>query len=322
MTFSEPAESAKGGQPPVIDYEGSQYETDFWVGRGRDYEDAAERLALRQLIPMKGKRIAEIGAGFGRLVELYQGYEQIILLDYSRSQLQTAAQRLGHDPRYVFVAGNIYNLPLAAGVLDTLVMVRVMHHLADVPKALQQLHSVLHRESIAVLEFANKRNLKALLRWWSGKQTWSPFTPEPVEFVALNYDFHPTWMEQQFCAANFTVQQRLAVSHLRLGLLKRLVPAASLAWLDSQLFTLGAGYAVSPSVFMRAGVANGQQRNVASTQPNDIAKLFRCTACGTQELCRVREDQLQCLQCAVTYHRKLNVWDFKDASHSEERVIE
>ena len=118
-----------------MDYEGSQYETDFWIGRGREYEDAVERIALRSLIPPKGRRIAEIGAAFGRLVELYQGYDQIILLDYSRSQLQTAAKRLGHDPRYVFVAGNVYSLPLADGVLDTLVMVRVMHHSAEIGRA-------------------------------------------------------------------------------------------------------------------------------------------------------------------------------------------
>ena len=171
--------------PPVIDYEGSQYETDFWVGRGRAYEDAVERIALRQLIPPKGGRIAEIGAAFGRLVDLYQGYEQIILLDYSRSQLQTAAKRLDNDPRYVFVAGNIYSLPLRDGVLDTLTMVRVMHHLADVPQALAELKRVTHAQSSVIVEYANKRNLKALLRWWLGKQEWSPHDLNPVEYVKL-----------------------------------------------------------------------------------------------------------------------------------------
>ena len=68
---------------PVIDYEGSQYRTDFWIDGGRDYEDATERLALQQLMPPKGARIAEIGAGFGRLADLYLGYEQIVLFDYS-----------------------------------------------------------------------------------------------------------------------------------------------------------------------------------------------------------------------------------------------
>ena len=86
---------------PVIDYEGSQYRANFWVGQGRAYEDAAERIALQRLVPVHGGRIAEIGAGFGRLANLYQGYEQIILFDYSRTLLQDAdlRQRLGAAAR-------------------------------------------------------------------------------------------------------------------------------------------------------------------------------------------------------------------------------
>ena len=43
--------------PPVIDYEGSDYEERFW-GRGeRAYEDQAERIALRKLLPPAGRRL-------------------------------------------------------------------------------------------------------------------------------------------------------------------------------------------------------------------------------------------------------------------------
>jgi ubiquinone/menaquinone biosynthesis C-methylase UbiE len=97
---------------PVIDYEGSQYRADFWVGQGRQYEDAAERIAIERMLPANGGRIAEIGAGFGRLADLYKGYEQIVLFDYSRSLLQDAARERASDGRFVFVAGNLYSLPL------------------------------------------------------------------------------------------------------------------------------------------------------------------------------------------------------------------
>ena len=56
------------GAPPVIDYEGSAYRTDFWEGQGRNYEDAAERLALRD-----------------RLLEL------IIMQDYPKSRRELYA---------------------------------------------------------------------------------------------------------------------------------------------------------------------------------------------------------------------------------------
>ena len=121
---------------PVIDYEGSGYRQNFWEGQGREYEDAVERIALRRLLPSRGGRIAEIGAGFGRLADLYLGYEQIVLFDYSRTMLSDAVRRWGDDKRFVFIAGNLYQMPLADQSLDALVMVRVMHHLADIPAAL------------------------------------------------------------------------------------------------------------------------------------------------------------------------------------------
>ena len=298
---------------PVMDYEGSQYRADFWVGQGRAYEDATERLALQRLMPANGVRIAEIGAGFGRLADLYRGYEQVILFDYSRTLLQDAARELGSDPRFVFVAGNVYTLPLASNILDTLVMVRVMHHLADVPAALVQLRRLLHRHSVAVIEYANKRNLKSMLRWGMRKQDWSPFAPQPVEFVALNYDFHPDWMEAQMRAAGFLVRRRYGVSHFRLPQIKERVGAEQLAQVDARLFELGGTYPVSPSVFLQVGAPGAASRPALSSAPADVHQLLRCPECGREGLDRIDEDRVRCGGCGAEYRRQGGVWDMKEA---------
>ena len=47
-----------------------------------------------------------------------------------------------------------------------------------------------------ILEFANKRNMKSILRYALRRQTWSPFAPESVEFAPLNFDFHPRMCTQ------------------------------------------------------------------------------------------------------------------------------
>ncbi|MGL4651605.1 MAG: methyltransferase domain-containing protein, partial [Caldilineaceae bacterium] len=292
--------------PPVIDYEGSLYRTDFWAGQGRDYEDAAERLAIARLLPSAGRRVAEIGAGFGRLAELYLGYEQVILVDYSRTLLYDAVERWGDDARFVFVAGNVYALPLATGTLDSLVMVRVMHHLADVQAGLNQLARTLHRDSIAVIEFANKRNLKALARWAARRQSWSPLDPQPVEFVPLNFDFHPDWMADRFAQAGLAVKQRLGVSHFRTGALKRRMSPNLLAQADSALFGVGGRFPLAPSVFLQATLksegATGT-RNPAGTLPDAVAALFRCPACGTDGLERSAADLVTCPSCKASYAR-------------------
>ena len=82
-------------QRRICDYEDSSYRTDFWEGQGREYEDLAERIALGHLMPPPGGRLIDIGGGFGRLSEFYKGYEQVIVLDYSRSLLRQAQAHLG-----------------------------------------------------------------------------------------------------------------------------------------------------------------------------------------------------------------------------------
>jgi SAM-dependent methyltransferase len=305
-------------RPPVIDYEGSPYRTAFWEGQGRDYEDATERLALQRLLPSTGRRIAEIGAGFGRLADLYLGYDQIILFDYSRTLLQDAVATWGDDKRFVFVAGNLYQLSLAKASLDALVMVRVMHHLADVPRALQQIRRVLHPGSVAILEYANKRNVKSVARWLLGRQTWSPLEQHPVEFVKLNYDFHPAWMDRQLSEAGLKVRRQFAVSHFRTPLLKRSLPAATLAKIDSWLFGLGGHYPLAPSVFVQAEAGSttnsGGEAQTASSQISDLTDLFSCPACSAERtLTLEHEALLVCQRCSKRYAKRDGIWDFKES---------
>ena len=79
-------------QHRICDYEESTYRTDFWEGQGREYEDLVERIALRNLLPATGHRLLDIGPGFGRLSEFYEGYDQVVLLDYSRTLLRQAQE--------------------------------------------------------------------------------------------------------------------------------------------------------------------------------------------------------------------------------------
>ena len=74
---------------PICNYEGSRYSTEFWT-EDRAYEDAVERIALRALLPPSGRNIMEIGAGFGRLVDLYTQYNTVVIFDYARTQLEQA----------------------------------------------------------------------------------------------------------------------------------------------------------------------------------------------------------------------------------------
>ena len=124
--------------PPICNYEGSDYQESFWDRGGREYEDRTEAIALKRLLPKSGNLMLELGAGAGRNTLRYTGFERIVLLDYSITQLQQARQRLGSSARYIFVAADVYRLPFVDGLFDTATMIRTLHHLADAPEALRQ----------------------------------------------------------------------------------------------------------------------------------------------------------------------------------------
>ena len=290
-------------RPPVCNYEGSDYQTSFWERGGREYEDRCEAIALRRLLPAGGRLLLELGAGAGRNTPRYAGFERVVLLDYSRSQLEQAQQRLGRSERYVYVAADIYRLPFVDGLFDAATMIRVLHHMADAPAALRQVRNVLQDGATFILEFANKRNLKAIFRYMLHRQHWSPFTPEPVEFAALNYDFHPEAVREWLRQAGFSVERQLTVSHYRAGALKRYLPLRLLVRLDSFAQLTGDLWQLSPSVFVRA--------RAVSDSPAAVAQgFFRCPECGAQPL-EEQDGWLPCPACGRGWQVRDGIYDFR-----------
>jgi len=293
---------------PICSYEGSRYSTEFWT-EARAYEDGAERIALRALLPPTGRRLIEIGAGFGRLADLYAGYETVVLLDYAHTQLEQAVARLGPTgpggrPRYLFVQGDFYRLPFADGVFDTVTMIRTLHHAADAGAVLRGLAALLAPRGTLVMEFANKHNLKALARYLLRRQAWSPFTLEPVEFVALNFDFHPRWIWQHLEALGLQRDAVRTVSHFRIGWLKRLLPTRVLVALDGLVQPTGRWWQWSPSVFVRARAA--QDRPAAAEE-----QFFCCPDCRAP-LGLPAEHDLTCPGCGKTWRYQDSIYNFRD----------
>ena len=289
--------------PSICDYEGSSYRTDFWKDSGREYEDLVERTAINKLLPPAGTRLLDIGAGFGRLVDLYTGYDEVILLDYSISMLRDARERLGADSRYRYVAANFYHLPFINGLIETMVMVRVLHHAQDPPAVLSEIARVIHGGGHFVLEYANKRHIKAVLRYLLGRQEWSPFDHQPIEFVELNFDFHPAYVRQHLTQVGFAIQRERAVSTFRLPLLKRIVPLRMLVALDGLLQRPLAPLKPSPSVFLRA-----RRKGDAPAAP--IGVFFQCPACHSTSLSE-GSDAMACQSCARRWPIADGVYDFR-----------
>ena len=297
--------------PPVCNYEGSDYQQSFWEKGGREYEDRAEAIALKRMLPGKGKLMLELGAGAGRNTPRYAGFERIVLLDYSTTQLIQAREKLGTSSKYIYVAADIYRLPFRDRQFDSATMIRALHHMADAPKALKQIRNVLRSNAVFILEFANKLNLKSILRYWLGRQGWNPFSLEPVEFVKLNFDFHPKAIRNWLGELGFSIEKTLTVSHFRLGLLKRIVPARLLAALDGLFQPTGKFFQFTPSVFVKAKVKKVNDEIQSDEVSANVLDLFKCPDCEGEKL-EDRSDHLHCTVCESNWAVQDGIYDFRE----------
>lgn len=292
---------------PVCDYEGSPYQQNFWDSGSRAYEDLCEANALKRLLPAKGRLLLELGAGAGRNTLRYRGFERIVLLDYSRTQLQQARARLGDSERYVYVAANIYALPFVSHLFDAVTMIRTLHHMVNPLATLQETSRVLESQGTLILEYANKRNLKAIFRFLVRKQVWNPFSLDPVEYTKLNFDFHPQAVEKWLAECHLQILNRITVSHFRIGLIKKLIPPRILANADSLFGRSGNLFQFTPSVFILA-------RNSAQSIRKGTG-FFRCPSCDNsllEDITLSNKRFLQCSGCLLRYPVRDGIFDFKE----------
>ncbi len=255
------------------------------------------------MLPANGDLLLELGAGAGRNTNRYKGFKRIVLLDYSFSQLQLAQGRLGQSSRYIYVAADVYRLPFVSGLFDFSTMIRTLHHLVDVPRALYQVRRVLGLNGGFILEYASKKHWKAILRYMLGKQAWDPFTTETVENVDLNFNFHPKTIRAWLEANSFEIERQLTVSHFRSNFIKRLVPLQLLVGMDSLAQLSGDLWQLTPSVFLKAAATSN------SPIP-DGSDFFQCPACDFFPLEESNEYCL-CPSCSHRWEIRDGIYDFR-----------
>lgn len=238
----------------ISDYNGYDYKKEFWEDVDREYEDQADRMAIRKLLPKRMDQFADIGGGYGRLANEYlKRAHKIILFDYSKSELAQAKEIYGD--KIETRAGDIYKLPFKDNELDGLMMVRVTHHLEHMDKAMAELYRVLKPGGVAVIEVANKRTLPKIARFVTGRSKVNPFDQKVANYKEISkdgfYNYHPKYVENIFVRTGFTIERVLSVSNFRSRKLKKLFGTKNLVKMENSAQKLLAPIRFAPSIYYK-----------------------------------------------------------------------
>ena len=227
----------------------------YWDGR--DYEHAAEELAIVRLLNGKHFRHAvDIGGGYGRLCLLLERFaDKVTLAEPSQQQLDIAKEFLKDHQEIDRKLMQADSLEFPDASIDLYTMIRVMHHLPDPSSEFKELARTLSEDGLLVLEVANyshaRNRLKHLLK--AQKLPKQPIdirsaknrNDEEIPFVNHN----PKTVIKQLAHAGLKVERTLSVSNLRSPALKKLVPKKLMLAVERALQVPFAKSYFGPSVF-------------------------------------------------------------------------
>jgi len=226
----------------------------YW--EGRDYEDAAERMAISRLLKGKHFRHAvDVGGGYGRLCIFLENYaDRVTLAEPSQQQLDIAKEYLKDHPEIDRKLVQADDLQLPDGSVDLVTIVRILHHLPDPSAEFREIARVLADDGYFVMEFANyahgRNRLKHFLK---GKR----LPQEPVDIRSAKnrktdlpfVNHNPRTIAKQLAHAGLKVEKVLSVSNLRSPAVKKVVPRGAMLLAEKVLQTTLARTYFGPSVF-------------------------------------------------------------------------
>ncbi len=228
---------------------------DYWAGR--EYEHAAEEMAIKRLL--KGMHFAnavDVGGGYGRLsLFLTKFADKVTLAEPSRQQLDISKIYLKDAPTVHSKLWQAADLKMPDESADLVLVVRVLHHLPDPAAELKEIARVLKPGGTFILEFANDAHFLNRVRYGvRGKRV--PKTPVDIRSEANKDDIpfvnhHPKVIIKLLHDAGFKVETALSGSNLRSPRLKKVLGKNVLLGLEKGMQPLLAPVYFGPSIWLR-----------------------------------------------------------------------
>lgn len=230
---------------------------DYW--QGRDYEHAAEELAIKRLL--RGRKFdlaVDVGGGYGRLSKFLTKFsKKVILAEPSQQQLDIGKMYLKDTPKVERQLRQAADLKLKDGEADLVLVVRVLHHLPDPTAEFNEIARILKPGGTFLLEFANDAHFLNRVRYGlRGKSV--PKVPVDIRSERNKRDgvipfvnHHPKTIIKQLHDAGFDVEATLSGSNLRSPTLKRVLGKRPLIAVEKVMQPLLAPIYFGPSIWLR-----------------------------------------------------------------------
>lgn len=312
----------KSTTPDVTLYDKHDYDySTYW--KSREYEHFAEVNTLSRLLAnASGTWFIDIGGSYGRHLPLYhKKFHECVIFDYSLNALKQARERAqkGKLRNLHFIAGNVYNMPFKSGVFDWEMMVRVLHHLENAPLAISEISRVARNGGKFVLEFANKKHLKAIARWLLTLNFRDIFSLAPFKVPTLGacegtskdlpgiiYNFAPAYIRKTLKDKGFREIKMYPLSFLRLNFLKKHVHQNILCLIERFLQVTLMWTRFTPSVLTLSTKGPTLPKNITFSSLDDIICCPKCKSNLTRS-----KDTFLCKACGIRFPVHGQIYDLR-----------
>jgi SAM-dependent methyltransferase len=294
-------------KPVIVDYSDKDY-TQFWTGTGKLFVYRFEQSILREVLSSVPGWFVDVGAGYGRLVPLYDRSDrQIVLVDYAVNLLEMATKRYSGQNVH-FIAANAYHMPFRQGSFDSGISVRTFHHMNAPQSFLNELARIMHDGSTIVLSYSNKRNLLRLVKLGTHLQLGSWFRRNHEPYSSIQFGTHPMYFTGLCHNGGFSILTQRGT-----GFLERVVnkiPSLSmpLTLIEAATDQILGRLLLAPSQFAVLRKSN-KSSSIQTELPKTLTDILACPVCHGSRLKIGAE--ITCSQCGAHFKKRGRILDLR-----------
>jgi len=158
-----------------------------------------------------------------------------------------------------------------------------------------------------MLEFANKRNLKNILKYFLKKIKVSPFSREPYQVGETILNFHPKQIKQLLKSESFEIKKQLSVSSFRISFLKKHFSVRFLLFWERCYQYMFSFFGLGPSIFLKSVLKDNKINDLEF----NFLDILSCPACKNEKLTFDRDGKILCKKCSSNFSVNEGIYNFK-----------